>query len=197
MSKTNTAVKDHEVGIAKQLRDELGLRINEPRPSGGNSNDGNTARKFFQNWERVSLITGLDRNLLERFYTILCVINSKNEVNIAAFKIYTEETHGLYLKLYEWYPLSPTVHKILVHGATIMKHMILPIGMCSEEAQETRNKCVRKYRERHARKFNRIVNLTDVFNRLLLSSDPKISLARRISKKSIETYPESVRKLLK
>lgn len=196
VSKQNTKVKERETEILTQLKEELGLRINEPRPGGGNSNDGNTSRKFFQNWELVARITGLDDNLLQRFYTILCVINSKRAANIEAFQKYADETHKLYVQLYKWYPLSPTVHKILVHGATIMKHLILPIGMCSEEAQETRNKCLRKYRERHARKFSRIVNIEDVFNRLMLTSDPVISLSNRAPKAENVTYPESVKSLL-
>lgn len=93
--------------------------------------------------------------------------------------MYAEETRVLYNKLYGWYALSPTVHKLLVHGAAIIKHSLLPIGMFSEEAGESRNKSIRKFRESHSRKFNREVNLEDTFKRLLLTSDPVISLTNK------------------
>lgn len=49
----------------------------------------------------------------------------------------------------------------------------------SEKANESRNKSIRKFRESHGRTFNREINLEDVFDRLLLTSDPVISLPNR------------------
>lgn len=50
--------KDRQSLIRQSFR-EIGLRISEPRPSGGNSNDGNTARRFFSSPEVTARITGL------------------------------------------------------------------------------------------------------------------------------------------
>ena len=47
------------------------------------------------------------------------------------------------------------VHKILIHGADIKNHVFLPIGMISEEPQESRNKDVRNFREQHTPKNSR------------------------------------------
>lgn len=179
VSKKNTEVKQREENIRSALKEQLGLRISEPRPGGGNSNSGNVARRFFQERDEVSKITGLDGNLLERFFVILSLINSRAEIDVAAYKNYAEETRLMYDNLYGWYALSPTVHKLLVHGAAIIQHSLLPIGMFSEEAGESRNKSIRKFREGHARKFNREVNMEDVFKRLLFTSDPVISLTNR------------------
>ena len=179
VSKLNKTVKEREREIKIAFWEQLGLRIGEPLPSGGNSNDGNTARKFFKEWKEIADRTGLDKTLLEGFHVILSVINSRNEINVDEFQSYTEKIRPLYVSLYGWYPLSPTAHKLLVHGATIIRHAILPIGMLSEEPQETRNKTIRNFREHHARKFSRVVNIEDVFKRLLLTSDPILALSNK------------------
>lgn len=75
--------------------------------------------------------------------------------------------------------MTPTLHKILVHGTTIIKLALLPIGQLSEEAAEARNKHLRSYRQDFTRKFSRELCNKDVFNRLLLSSDPFLSCMRK------------------
>lgn len=51
--------------------------------------------------------------------------------------------------------MPSSVHKILIHGAEIINNVSLPIGMMSEEAQESRNKDLRNLREHHTRKNSR------------------------------------------
>lgn len=80
------------------------------------------------------------------------------------------------MNLYDWHPMTPTMHKILVHGAVIIEKALLPIGQLSEEAAEARNKHFRCYRQDFARKFSRENYNQDVFNRLLLSSDLLLSI---------------------
>ncbi|EAT45104.1 AAEL003578-PA [Aedes aegypti] len=81
VSEDNTIVKDRQVSIRQALKEELGLRLNEPLPGGGNSNDGNTARRFFREVEKVASITGLNRNLLSRFATLLFTVNCNKEID--------------------------------------------------------------------------------------------------------------------
>lgn len=79
--------------------------------------------------------------------------------------------------------MTPTIHKILVHDATVMEKTLLPIGMSSKEDAETRNKHFRKYRNSFAQKFLRMECNLDVLNRLPLSSNPLItSLSPKSSK---------------
>ena len=82
------------------------------------------------------------------------------------------DTAKLYIDLYPWYPMTPTLHKILIHSSTVIKHALLPIGQLSEEASEARNKHFCLYRQNYARKFSREACNRDVINRLLLTSDP-------------------------
>lgn len=55
------------------------------------------------------------------------------------------ETAKLYIQLYPWHPMTPTMHKILIHSVTVIENALLPIGLLSEEA-EARNKHFRQYR---------------------------------------------------
>lgn len=93
--------------------------------------------------------------------------------------------------------MTPTMHKILVHGAVIIKNALLPIGQLTEEAAEARNKHFRSYRLDFARKFSRESCNRDIFNRLLLSSDPLMSCRRKIKKRGHSTFlPETLGMLL-
>lgn len=75
--------------------------------------------------------------------------------------------------------MSPTIHKVLRHGAEVIKHALLPIGQISEEAAEARNKHIRQYRLNYSRKFSRVECNMDVLNRLLLTSDPLLTSMRK------------------
>lgn len=53
---------------------EIGLIIDQPKQGEGNSNDGNTARRFFSDPETATSITGVDYDLIRRFQIILEVM---------------------------------------------------------------------------------------------------------------------------
>lgn len=44
--------------IQDELHDYLGVTVDAPKPGSGSTNDGNTARKFFNNIDIVSTVTG-------------------------------------------------------------------------------------------------------------------------------------------
>ncbi|EYB95252.1 hypothetical protein Y032_0162g3429 [Ancylostoma ceylanicum] len=46
--------------IQKEFCEEVGLRIDVPRRASGNSNDGNTARRFFRKASESARIAGID-----------------------------------------------------------------------------------------------------------------------------------------
>ena len=114
----------------------MGLLIDHPLPGGsGTSNDGNTARKFFENWQITSEILNLNSNLIFKFSIILRTISGHYFLNYSKFSNYTRETAELYVKEYHWYPMPNAVHKLLVHGSMIASNMSVSLGMMSEEAQ--------------------------------------------------------------
>lgn len=161
--------------LQSEFRQRMGFIVDIPISGAGNTNNGNTARRFFSNPALSAEITGIDQDLIHRFGVILQTINSGYEINIENFEQYCLKTAENYVSLYEWYYMPPSVHKLLIHGPIIVKEAILPIGELSEEAQETKNKDIRRYRESHTRKISPEKVNEDLFHRLILSSDPYLS----------------------
>lgn len=180
-------LKQNKLRIQAAFRAEFGIKIDKPKPGYGNTNTGNIARRFFQNSVKVSQITGLDETLIKKFHIILQCLSSGFKLNEQKFKIFCLETAKLYVSLYPWYYMSTTVHKILIHGHEIVSHSPLPIGQLSEEALEARNKDFKIYREHFSRKTSRLDTMSDIFNRMLISSDPVIT-SQRATKKT-KGYP--------
>lgn len=70
-------LKEAEKLIKKAFREKLGLRLYMPKPGGcGNSNDGNSARRFFRKYVKTAEITGVDVNLLKNCYHLLVAIST-------------------------------------------------------------------------------------------------------------------------
>jgi len=154
----------------------MGLHISIPKQNGsGNSNDGNTARRIFANTKLFASITLFDEVILNNFYYILIAVSCEFSISPKKYRKFCKDTFNLYMKTYPWYPMSPTVHKILVHGADIINLCIVPVGCLGENASEARNKHYKMDRRSHARKNSRLSNMADVFNRAMDSSDPLIS----------------------
>jgi hypothetical protein len=76
----------------------------------------------------------VDLSLIKNCKIILEVISSGHKINVEKFNKFATETAELYVKLYGWYPMTPTLHKVLIHGPAIIENAMLPIGQLSEEA---------------------------------------------------------------
>ncbi|KAE8751247.1 hypothetical protein FOCC_FOCC002075 [Frankliniella occidentalis] len=166
----------------------MGLHLDMPKQGSGNTNDGNSARRFFENPELTSTILHIDSLPVERFSVLQCVINSEFFTDVKKLEQYCTETCNIYVNNCGWYIMPSTVHKILVHAPSIVDHCQqkgIPVSAYSEEEQETRNKDLREFREHRARKAKRILTNTDVFRRLLIILDPCISSmrSRRVKRK--------------
>ncbi|GBO43412.1 hypothetical protein AVEN_265601-1 [Araneus ventricosus] len=185
-----------KLNIQENFKTKLGLIVDIPKPGYGNSNDGNTSRRFFTDPSLAAEITQIDQNLIYRFKVILETTSSGHKINLQKFKEYTEETAELYVQLYPWYPMSPTMHKILIHGPIIIENAILPIGQLSEEAAEACNKHFRSFRQNLARKFSRLSCYEDVLNRLLLSSDPVLTGMRPTIRKMSKSFLKETLEML-
>lgn len=181
--------------IQNEFKSKLGLIIDKPKQGYGSSNDGNTARRFFINFKISSEITGINVILIEKFYTILCVLASGREIDSNKFGDLIDETRDLYLRLYDWYYMPSSLHKLLIHGCDIIKYFDIPIGKLSEEVLEARHKEVRKQRLNHTRKSSRVNTNTDLLNMLILTSDPLLASLRnprdkksRLINKNVDNY---------
>lgn len=174
--------------IQLQLRKHMGLLVDIPMAGSGYTNNGNTARRFFSEPDLAARITGVCETLIYKFSVILRVLASGYEVNTDAFRSYALETAEIFVDRYPWYNMPSSVHRILIHGADIISHVALPIGMMSEEALKARNKEFRDLRQNHSLKDNRTNTMQDIMNGLLISSDPLITSLSKpsyISRKDI------------
>jgi hypothetical protein len=183
--------------VQADFRDKMGLLVDIPKSGGsGTTNDGNTARRFFAAASQSASITGLSEDLIKRFGVILRTLSCGYAIDVEAFKEYALQTARLYVDTYPWYYMPASVHKILIHGAIIITEAMLPIGQLSEEAQESRNKDLKQFREFHARKMSRVSTNEDLLNRLFITSDPLISSLRQLPPRKSSTICKEVLSLL-
>lgn len=183
--------------IQMKFRLQLGLLVDKPKPGFGSTNDGNTARRFFENAAISAAITGLNEDLIKQFHIILQVISCGHEINLINFQAYCLETARKFVELYPWFYMPTSVHKILIHGKEIVASSLLPMGQMSEDAQESCNKLIKRYREDFSRKCNRTKTMEDVFLRLLITSDPYISGLRKLPQRQLKSLsPEAILLLL-
>ena len=186
--------EDRKKNIQTEFKNQMGLLFDKPKPGFGSTNDDNTARKFFNDPTLSFSITGVDKTLISQFSIILRTISSGQNINLETFSQLLSDTKKLYLRLYPWYYMPSSVHKLLVHGQDIINNFDLPIGQLSEDALESRHKDVRKQRLSHTRKSSRVNTNIDLMNALLLSSDPFLSSLRNSPKRrkidysGIESY---------
>jgi hypothetical protein len=87
--------------------------------------------------------------------------------------------------------MPASVHKILLHGSEIISAALLPIGQLSEEAQEARNKNLKKFRERFARKISREETNKDLMRRLLVSYIGSSDFGHEVPSKSEEKIADA------
>ncbi|XP_071579320.1 uncharacterized protein [Temnothorax nylanderi] len=168
-------VNERKKKLQDAFREKMGLLVDIPKPGFGTSNDGNTARRFFKNPKLSAEISGIDENLIRRFGVILKAMSAGLPINVKTFEVYCLDTAETYVKLYNWYYMPASVHKILIHGPAVIQNFMVPIGQLSEEAAESKNKEFKFFWEYFTRKSSRENTNADLFNRLLLSSDPLLS----------------------
>lgn len=173
--------------IQRELKQELGINVDLPAQGSGNTNNGNSARRFFSEASKSSVITNVDEQLIKRFSVILSALNSGHNINIERYKTYAEETAQLYVDLYNWYYMPVSVHKMLIHGASVIESLIIPVGQASEEAIEARHKDIRNVRLSHTCKISRERVNQDLLQWMLATSDPLVASYRKPRNRKPET----------
>lgn len=192
-------VNETKSKIQDELRKNMCLLVDIPMAVSGNTNNGNTARRFFQQPKMAAEITGVNESLIERFSVILRTMACGYQINTELFRDYTLKTAQIFVENYPWFYMPSSVHKILIHGADIINSVAIPIGMMSEEALEARNKDLRNFRLHHTRKTSRHNTMQDLAHALLFSSDPLISSLSKSTSSSSKKYillDKEVRSLL-
>lgn len=183
--------------IQRELKLHLSISVDFVRQGYGTTNDGNTARRFFEEPEKVAKILQIDANLIRKFGTILQILSCGLEVDLDKFEKYAIETAKLFIQHYSWYKMPPAIHKVLIHGRKIMEELSIPIGHLSEEAQEASNKIFKNARAHNSRFCSRVANNEDTLHFLLISSDPLISAIRLKKDKKVKELTQEAKQLLK
>lgn len=124
------------------------------------------------------------------------MVSSFKGIKVNVFEDYYRELYTFYLNKYPWYNMPTSAHKLLVHGATIIKSAILPIGQLSEEALESSHKYFKKYRRNFSRQCNRSLGNFDIMRRLILTSEPKYAEFRTSHLKKSITLSEEASNML-
>ncbi|XP_026828955.1 uncharacterized protein LOC109611090 [Ooceraea biroi] len=178
---------------------KLSLKVDVPMSGGsGTSNNGNVARRAFEDADLFAHCLGLDSELIRKFKIILIALSCHLPLDPIRFDDLCSSTSELYVASYAWYPMPSTVHKILIYGAQIISTSILPVEILGEEASEARNKNCKRYRECHSRKHSRLANMEDMFYRVMDTSDPiisNISLNNRLNKQKRLPFSQDVIRL--
>ena len=81
-------VKLRKVEVRAEFRKRIGLFIDQPRVGGaGTSNDRNTARRFFQQYDVSAYIMNMDADLMKRLHIILATMSCGYDINSSKFKV--------------------------------------------------------------------------------------------------------------
>src|SRR5258705_5676044 len=107
----------------------MGLLVDIPKPGrGGNSNDGNTARRFFSQPTTSAEIIGIDEELIKRFGTVLRALSSGYTINEAAFETFSIATARMFVDKYPWYYMPATVQKNILISISTFRLARFPAG---------------------------------------------------------------------
>lgn len=98
---------------------------------------GNTARRTFAKLNELAECFGLDKQLMRNFKTILIALSCHLPIDSLRFDALCKSTANIFINAYPWFNMPVSVHKILIHGADVIRNTILSIGMMGEEASET------------------------------------------------------------
>lgn len=148
------AVQVRKKRIQDAIRVKIDVLVDVVLPNSGTTNDGNTSRIVLADENRITFadILWLELWLIDGLHIILIVISCGIPVDADKLGTFCKDLAYKYVSVCDWHPMTVSIHKILIHGASIIDKTPLPIGMLSEEAAESRNKYWRSDWEHHTRK---------------------------------------------
>jgi hypothetical protein len=184
--------------IQADLERQLAIKVCQVRPGGGTSNTGNVARRALNAPDVLGNACGIPSELVKLAKTLWILLACPYEVDPEKFQALCDRFKEVFFdpqNNVSWYKLPPTVHKVLFHGAAILRKSPVPVGLLSEECSEANNKCMRRFQEHHARQTSKKNNLSDIFFRLMDKSDPIIlseAAPKLLAKRRPEPLPIEV-----
>jgi hypothetical protein len=141
---TNKALKARrKFQIQADLERQLAIKVCHVRPGGGTSNTGNVARRALNAPDVLGRACGVPAEMVKLARTLWILLACPYEVDPEKFQALCKRFRELYFNPannVSWYKLPPTVHKVVVHGAAILRKSPVPVGLLSEECSESNNK---------------------------------------------------------
>ena len=188
-SPTSVKVSSSFKFVREFLHEKTGLKIDQPSKDGGTSSTGNIARlcfsdqKNFLYWIQTMLPANQHESIgmiLNNLSVILRIFSCNRKIDTNELDTLCKETYEYILTHFPWVNITPSLHKVLAHSTELIRDCNDGFGMkdFSEEAVESSNKLIRRYREHLARKNSFTVNIRDIFVRLLSHSDPVLNIFR-------------------
>ena len=130
-----------------KFKERIGIRAFFPEPQkGGNSNNGNVARRFFKNASISGEILGIPEELISTFWELLAAVNSTNFQDIQVFENKAKVAFSLWRQVFSKV-MSANVHTLLAHGSLYLRwaqeEIKVPLGTLTEGSIEVANKDVK------------------------------------------------------
>jgi len=190
-----TSYKARKVEKELELQKKLKIFVNIVNPyGGGNSNTGNTARKFFRHHEEVANILGFDPRLMKDIYILILAYEHSDIIIREKVEILCGSIETRFKQLYPWVHWNPTFHKMIFHPNVLLTDTPIALGELAEEALEANHKFVKNSLETKSRKTSRLDTVGDTFRRALLRSYPTV--ANEITERKIRKVPEILREYI-
>ena len=153
----------------------LKLDVDRPRPGFGSTNDGNMAKKIFENFSISANILGINEHLIKELHLLFRLCYSKDLVDSNNFQSQCDMVHKLWRTYLPEETITPSLHLLLCHGNEILPFVQFRPGLYAEEGLESLHKDVRRYRLNNAVKINRKANLEQTFSKLYIRSSVLIN----------------------
>ena len=181
------AIKAARSRLIEAVKDATGILMDTPCAKGGTTDTGGSAWRFFSHEvipvlksvipsEFLDDVLKIHRNLS----IILRVISSKRKVETELLKQINTETYVFLRTQFEWVQVSESVHLLLAHSHQLIElNEGFGLGQMTEQGSEGVNKLVRRFSECFARQTSLDENITDVFNRLQILSNPFLMTFQR------------------
>ena len=177
-----------------KLLDKLGVLVDMPGKNGGNTTNGNTIRRCFEDPQLLAEVFGLSFDLVNGIITVWKSLRCGFTPDPSRFKKYCLKLVRLYEAELDWAEMCPTLHLILHHGWMLLEAIpeTMNVSMYNEEGLEAVNKRIKHYEVYRARQTSRKNRLGDVFQRINDFSYPVIldKIAKRSKKSKITHFPD-------
>lgn len=119
----------------------------------------------------------LDTDFVKDISLILILFRCGYLLNLDRLEVFCKKTYYKHNELYPWAVMSPSMHKLLIHGCDIARqNPDLPQAYLAEDAGETMHSFWKKVLARRARQMSRKLRMQDTFRRGCIFTCPGLSL---------------------